>query len=47
MPLDFEYPGELWEDVEDCLIIESRKDEPRVSWEEVKRQLQFKGMLNV
>ncbi|MEG4351515.1 hypothetical protein QUA70_20550 [Microcoleus sp. LAD1_D5] len=47
MLLDFEYPGELWEDVDDCLIIESRKDEPRVPWEEVKRQLEEKGMLNV
>ncbi|MEG3978773.1 hypothetical protein QT970_29790 [Microcoleus sp. herbarium8] len=35
--LDFEKHGELWEDVYDCLTIESRKDEPRVPWEEVTR----------
>ena len=45
--LDFEKHGELWEDVYDCLTIESRKDEPRVPWEEVQRQLQAKGKLNV
>jgi len=45
--LDFEKHGELWEDVYDSLTIESRKDEPRVPWEEVKRQLEKKGMLNV
>ncbi|WP_293178809.1 MULTISPECIES: hypothetical protein [unclassified Microcoleus] len=45
--LDFEKHGELWEDVYDSLTIESRQDEPRVPWEEVKRQLEEKGMLNV
>lgn len=37
--LDFEQHGSLWEDVYDSLIIESRKDEPRIPFEEVKRQL--------
>lgn len=45
--LEFEKHGELWEDVYDCLTIESRKDEPRVPWEEVQHQLQEKGKLNV
>ncbi|MEG5058687.1 hypothetical protein QUB60_11555 [Microcoleus sp. A2-C5] len=45
--LEFEKHGELWEDVYDSLTIESRKDEPRVPWEEVKQQLEKKGMLNV
>ncbi|WP_333427780.1 hypothetical protein [Microcoleus sp. F4-D5] len=44
--LDFQYPDELWEDVEDCWIIEYRKDERRFPWEEVKRQLEGKRMLN-
>ncbi|MEG3970450.1 MULTISPECIES: hypothetical protein [unclassified Microcoleus] len=35
--LDFQYPDDIWEDVYDCVIIESRKDEPRVPWEEFKR----------
>jgi len=35
--LDFQYPDDIWEDVEDCVIIESRKDEPRFLWEEFKR----------
>jgi hypothetical protein len=45
--LDFQCPGELWEDVEDGRIIEYRKDERRFTWEEVKPQLQEKGRLNV
>ncbi|WP_242725191.1 hypothetical protein [Microcoleus vaginatus] len=47
MLVDFQYPDELWEDVEDCRIIEYRKDERRFPWEEVKRQLEGKGRLNV
>ncbi|WP_158307987.1 hypothetical protein [Microcoleus vaginatus] len=47
MLLDFQYPDELWEDAEDCWIIEYRKDERRFPWEEVKRQLQEKGRWNV
>lgn len=45
--LDFEKHSELWEDVYDSLILESRKDEPRVAWEEVKRELIEKGKLSV
>ena len=44
--LDCEKHDELWEDVYDSLIIESKKDEPRVPWEKIKRQLEEKGMLN-
>ncbi|MEG5065135.1 hypothetical protein QUB33_16080 [Microcoleus sp. B3-A4] len=47
MLLDFQYPDELWEDVEDCRIIEYRKDERIFPWGEVKRQLEEKGMLKV
>lgn len=45
--LDFEQHGELWEDIYDSLIIESRKDETRIPWEEVKRELTQKGKLGV
>ena len=45
--LDFEKHSEPWEDIYDSLIIESRKDEPRDSWEDVKRDLIEKGKLSV
>lgn len=45
--LDFENHGELWEDVYDRLAIAARKDEPRLSWEEVKRDLESKRELSV
>lgn len=31
--------GELWEDFYDNVIAESRKDEPRIPWEEVEKEL--------
>jgi len=34
--------GHLWEDIHDILVVESRKNEPRVKWEEVKRRLHKK-----
>jgi hypothetical protein len=33
------------EDLFDVIIAESRKDEPTVSWEQVKKNLQKKGKL--
>ncbi len=33
------------EDLIDVIIAESRKDEPTVSWEQVKKNLQKKGKL--
>ena len=33
---------ELWEDVYDALVAESRQHEPRVPWEPVKRRLRSK-----
>jgi hypothetical protein len=30
--------GALWEDVHDMLMVESRKQEPRVKWAEVKKR---------
>ncbi len=32
----------IWEDIYDAIVAESRKDEPRVPWEDVKRQLRAK-----
>jgi len=31
--------GEIWEDIYDVLVNESRKDEPAVEWERVKAEL--------
>ncbi len=31
--------GELWEDVYDVLISQSRKNEPTVSWDELKEEM--------
>ena len=38
--LSLEEWGELWEDIHDVLVSESRKNEPTVSWEELKAELQ-------
>lgn len=31
--------GELWEDIYDVLVSESRRDEPTVPWEELKAEM--------
>ena len=31
--------GEIWEDIYDVLVSESRKDEPTVEWERVRAEL--------
>jgi hypothetical protein len=36
--LSLEEWGELWEDIYDVLVSESRKDEPTVDWEELKAE---------
>jgi hypothetical protein len=41
--IDLKEHGEWWEDFYDALISESRRDEPEVSLEEVKRQLRNSG----
>jgi len=38
--IDLEEWGELWEDIFDTLVSESRRDEPAVSWEELKAEMQ-------
>jgi len=32
----------LWEDIYDVMVADSRKDEPRMAWEDVKRRLKAK-----
>lgn len=40
--IDLDIYGNIWEDIHDILIVESRKSEPRVKWEEVKKGLHQK-----
>lgn len=43
--IDLEKYGELWEDIYDAIVAESRKDEERVDWEEAKQNLKDEGKL--
>ena len=43
--VDLEMYGELWEDIEDILLAESRKNEETVPWEQVKEELKKEGKL--
>jgi len=31
--------GNIWEDIHDILVVESRKNEPRIKWKEVKKKM--------
>jgi PHD/YefM family antitoxin component YafN of YafNO toxin-antitoxin module len=37
--IDLEEWGEAWEDIYDVLVSRARRDEPTVSWEELKEEL--------
>lgn len=37
--IDLNTLGDLWEDIHDALVVQSRKDEPRTQWEQVKKRL--------
>ncbi|MBI2060397.1 MAG: hypothetical protein HYT87_11565 [Nitrospirae bacterium] len=37
--LDLARHGRIWEDVYDSLVARSRRNEPRVKWEDVKKRL--------
>ncbi len=37
--IDLNEFGELWEDVYDILVSQSRKDEPTIPWEELKSEM--------
>jgi hypothetical protein len=43
--IDLETHAELWEDIQDVLVAESRKNEPRVSLEEMEEELRRAGKL--
>lgn len=36
--IDLEEWGEVWEDIYDILVSQSRQNEPTVSWEELKAE---------
>ena len=38
--VDLEQWGDLWEDFYDVLVSESRKNEPTVSWSELKTEME-------
>jgi undecaprenyl pyrophosphate synthase len=38
--LDLSRWGEGWEDIHDILVSQSRRGEPTVSWEELKREME-------
>ncbi len=38
--LSLEEWGELWEDIYDILVAESRRNEPTVAWETLKAELE-------
>jgi hypothetical protein len=44
--IDLKEHGELWEDIYDNFIADSRKKEPRESWEKVKRKLKRSDKIN-
>lgn len=43
--IDLKKHGELWEDFYDKILIEERKDEEKISFEEVKNTLKKQGKL--
>ena len=44
--IDLSEWGDLWEDIYDVLVSESRRDEPTVSWEELKAETKQEGSRN-
>ena len=32
--------GEIWEDIYDVLVSESRRDEPTISWDDLKAEME-------
>ena len=36
----------LWEDFQDLLVVRGRKNEPRISWDGVKKQLRKQGIID-
>ena len=44
--IDLKEHGDLWEDIYDTLVAQSRAEEPRESLESVKRRLRKQGKLS-
>ena len=44
--IDLKEHGDLWEDIYDTLVAQSRTEEPRESLESVKRRLREQGKLS-
>ncbi|UBF26707.1 hypothetical protein K9N68_01505 [Kovacikia minuta CCNUW1] len=44
--IDLEQHGELWKDIYDLLLAESRQDEPRDTLSEVRQRLIARGKLS-
>jgi PHD/YefM family antitoxin component YafN of YafNO toxin-antitoxin module len=44
--IDLSEWGELWEDFYDVLVSESRKNEPKVSWEELEKEIELTDIKN-
>ncbi|MBC7925800.1 MAG: hypothetical protein H7039_09095 [Bryobacteraceae bacterium] len=44
--LDLKEHGDLWEDIQDGLVAEARRDEKSIPWAEVKTGLVKSGKLN-
>ncbi len=43
--IDLDEYAEIWEDIEDILSAESRKNEEKTHWEQVKIELKSEGKL--
>ena len=43
--IDLTKYANLWEDIYDLLVVESRKQEERISWDEIKNGLKAEGKL--
>lgn len=44
--IDLEQWGDLWEDMYDRMLVDQRKGETTVPWEDVKKELQALGKLD-
>ena len=44
--IDLEQWGELWDDMYDRMLIEQRKNEPTVPWQDVRKELRAVGKLD-
>jgi len=45
--IDLKAWGKLWEDFQDAMVSEARKDEPTVSWDALKTELEHEHVQSV